>query len=85
MPFPQRDQQIASLSGLTGKAAIHAARGDIGDFETHAVEESSADDGDSSKSPDEDSSNDAVRDIELDVVEDAREQLLTPPDPERLD
>lgn len=85
MPFPQRDLHIASLFGLTGKAAIHAARGDIEDFERNAVDESIADAVEASKHSNDESSNDAVRDIEFDVVEDAQEKLLTPPEPGRID
>ncbi len=85
MPFPQRDLHMTSWFGLTGKAAIQAARGDIDELKSDAVQEPTSDAVDSSRSPDEDSSNDAVRDIELDVVEDAKEKLMTPPDPERLD
>ncbi|MGB4860501.1 MAG: mechanosensitive ion channel domain-containing protein, partial [Dokdonella sp.] len=73
MPFPQRDLHIASWFGLTGKAAIHAARGDLEALEKHALEESPANVAGPSTHV-ENPSNDAVRDIELDVVEDAKEK-----------
>ncbi len=85
MPFPQRDLHIASLFGLTGKAAIQAARGEIEEIKSDPVDESTSDAVFPSDSSHENSSNDAIRDIEFDVVEDAREKLLNPPSPDRVD
>lgn len=74
MPFPQRDLHIASWFGLTGDAAIHAARGDLETLAKHLAEKPPADSINPSSASDDDASNDAVRDIKLDVVEDADEK-----------
>lgn len=74
MPFPQRDLHVASWFGLTGKAAIQAARGDFSAIETQPGTDRSVDVIKSSAGSGDDGGNDAVRDIELDVVEDANEK-----------
>ena len=67
MPFPQRDLHVASWFGLTGNAAIQAARGDFGVTDTPAGQSRPVTDVDSPAGSVEHDSNDAVRDIELDL------------------
>ena len=85
MPFPQRDLHVVSWFGLTGNAAIQAARSDFSAVETQSVAGQSADVINSSTASDDDGGNDAVRDIELDVVEDADDRSHRPREARRLD
>ncbi|MEO7916746.1 MAG: mechanosensitive ion channel domain-containing protein [Dokdonella sp.] len=69
MPFPQRDLHVRSWFGLTGSAAIQAARHGLDeDHEAPVVEVKPGAPKASS------ASNDAARDIELDAIEDAQEK-----------